>query len=72
MCNLSFGSWSYDSSDFVLDFYDDMVGCCRGFTSVKVVELISSVLKVKMDLRQFGKYNQFKILKQDAIREVTK
>jgi len=51
MCNLSFGSWSYDSSDFVLDFYDDMV---------------------KMDLRQFGKYNQFKILKQDAIREVTK
>lgn len=28
--------------------------------------------KVKMDLRQFGKYNQFKILKQDAIKEVTR
>merc|ERR1712184_173463 len=51
MCNLSFGSWSYDSSDFDLHFYDDMV---------------------KMDLRQFGKYNQFKILKQDAIKEVTR
>ena len=25
MCNLSFGSWSYDSSDFDLHFYDDMV-----------------------------------------------
>ena len=25
-----------------------------------------------MDLRQFGKYNQFKILKQDAIKEVTR
>ena len=25
MCNLSFGSWSYDSSDFILHFYDDMV-----------------------------------------------
>ena len=39
---------------------------------------LSSVLKimitsqVKMDLRQFGKYNQFKILKQDAIKEVTR
>jgi len=51
MCNLSFGSWSYDSSDFILHFYDDMV---------------------KMDLRQFGKYNQFRILKQDAIKEVTR
>jgi len=51
MCNLSFGSWSYDSSDIVLSFYDDLV---------------------KLDLRQFGNYNQFLILKQDAIKEVTK
>ena len=26
MCNLSFGSWSYDSSDIVLSFYDNLVG----------------------------------------------
>jgi len=49
MCNLSFGSWSYDSSDYQLQFYEDLA---------------------KMDLRQFGKYNQFKILQQDAIKEV--
>ena len=29
MCNLSFGSWSYDSSDFDLHFYDDMVSSER-------------------------------------------
>ena len=51
MCNLSFGSWSYDSTNYVLHFYDDLV---------------------KMDLRQYGNYNQFTILKQDAIKEVTK
>ena len=51
MCNLSFGSWSYDSTNYVLHFYDDMR---------------------EMDLRQFGNYNQFKILKQDTIKEVTK
>ena len=30
MCNLSFGSWSYDSSDYQLQFYEDLViqpGC---------------------------------------------
>ena len=25
MCNLSFGSWSYDSSDYQLQFYEDLV-----------------------------------------------
>ena len=25
MCNLSFGSWSYDSSNYQLQFYDDLV-----------------------------------------------
>ena len=67
MCNLSFGSWSYDSSDFDLHFYDDMVSSERA----NCLEIITTS-KVKMDLRQFGKYNQFKILKQDAIKEVTR
>ena len=26
MCNLSFGSWSYDSSNYQLQFYEDLVG----------------------------------------------
>ena len=68
MCNLSFGSWSYDSSDFDLHFYDDMVSI-EGEQSILKLIITS---KVKMDLRQFGKYNQFKILKQDAIKEVTR
>ena len=71
MCNLSFGSWSYDSSDFDLHFYDDMVSKERGIPVV-CPENNHYISQVKMDLRQFGKYNQFKILKQDAIKEVTR
>merc|ERR1712025_272196 len=50
-CNLSFGSWSYDTHSYDLVFHGG---------------------QEEMDLRQFGEYNQFKILKQTALREVKK
>jgi len=50
-CNLSFGSWSYDTHSYDLVFHGG---------------------EEKMDLRQFGEYNQYEILKQTALREVNK
>ena len=62
-CNLKFGSWAHDSHSYDLQFYDDQVG-------ILLPCLIP--IQAEMDLRQFGEYNQFKILRQTATRESKK
>ena len=62
-CNLKFGSWAHDSHSYDLQFYDNQVGILFPF-------VIS--IQAEMDLRQFGEYNQFKILRQTATRESKK
>ena len=61
-CNLKFGSWAHDSHSYDLQFYDDQVRSCSCLIPIQA----------EMDLRQFGEYNQFKILRQTATRESKK
>ena len=61
-CNLKFGSWAHDSHSYDLQFYDDQVR--RGESCSWTIPV-----QAEMDLRQFGEYNQFKILRQTATRE---
>ena len=66
-CNLNFGSWTHDATSYDLQFYGGlvMIMILRGKQQI----LINS-FQEKMDLRQFGNHNQFKILKQEGLREV--
>ncbi|XP_023321465.1 neuronal acetylcholine receptor subunit alpha-2 [Eurytemora carolleeae] len=50
-CNLDFGSWTFDASQYDLNFYEN---------------------KPELDLRNFGNYNQFKIMSQQGERKVTR
>ena len=64
-CNLNFGSWTHDATSYDLQFYGGLV------TKSLFLNYSTMVLfQEKMDLRQFGNHNQFKILKQRGLREV--